>query len=137
MSFGVHSFQQQSWTSGITADPDFSRFINIHNAVSTANIWSYPTSSSELRTAFCIAKLISTVPDSNVKICRLCEKQYTDIFVHMCCNCPHSFEIQNIWWDLIIEIFCLELFVELSSYEDEVLYQILLGKNSMYRSKRC
>jgi hypothetical protein len=26
-----------------------------------------------------IAKLISTVPDSNVKICRLCEKKTTDI----------------------------------------------------------
>ena len=32
-----------------------------------------------------IAKLISTVPDSNVKKCRLYEKQYTDIFLHVCC----------------------------------------------------
>jgi hypothetical protein len=51
-----------------------------------------------------------------------------DIFVHVCCNSQYSFEIQNIWWDLIIENFCLELYLELSSYEDEVLYQILLGK---------
>ena len=85
-------------------------------------MWSYPTNSSELRTAFFITKLISTVPDSNVKICRLCEKQYTDIFVHVCYNCQYSVEIQIIWWDLIIENFCLELYVELSSYEDEVLY---------------
>ena len=46
----------------------------------------------------------------------------------MCCNYQYSFEIQNIWWDLIIEQFCLELYVELSSYEDEVLHHILLGK---------
>jgi hypothetical protein len=85
-------------------------------------MWSYPTNSSELRTAFFITKLISTVPDSNVKMCRLCEKQYTDIFVHVCYNCQYSVEIQIIWWDLIIENFCLELYVELSSYEDEVLY---------------
>jgi hypothetical protein len=32
------------------------------------------------------------------------------------------------WWDLIIEHFCFELYVELSSYNDEELYQILLGK---------
>ena len=76
-----------------------------------------------------MAKLSSTVPDSNVKIYRLCEKRYTDIFVHVCCNCQYSFEIQNIWCDLIIEHFCFELYVELiSSYEDEVLCQILLGK---------
>ena len=94
-------------------------------------MWSYPTNSTELHAAFFIAKLISTVPDSNVKIFRLYEKQYTDIFVHVCC-----FEIQNIWWDLILGNFCLELYVELSSYEDEVLYKILLGK-TVYRSRRC
>jgi hypothetical protein len=107
VSLAVQSCQQQSWTSRVTADSDFSRFINIHNAVSSAKMWSYPTNSSELRTTFFIAKLIPTVPDSNVKICRLCEKQYTDIFVHVCCNCQYSFEIQNMWWDLIIENFCL------------------------------
>jgi hypothetical protein len=46
----------------------------------------------------------------------------------VCCNCQYSLEIQNIWWDLIIEDFCLELYVELSSYEDEVLHQLLLEK---------
>jgi hypothetical protein len=55
-------------------------------------------------------------------------KKTTYMFVHVCCNCQYHFEIQNIWWDLIIEHFCFELYVELSSYEDEVLYQILLGK---------
>jgi hypothetical protein len=55
-------------------------------------------------------------------------KKTTYMFVHVCCNCQYNFEIQNIWWDLIIEHFCFELYVELSSYEDEVLYQILLGK---------
>jgi hypothetical protein len=40
-----------------------------------------------------IAKLISTVPDSNVKICRLCEKKNPDIFVPVCCNCQYTFEI--------------------------------------------
>ena len=40
-------------------------------------------------------------------------------------NCQYSFEIQNIWSDLIIEKFCFEIYVELSSYKDEVLYQNL------------
>ena len=48
------------------------------------------------------------------------------MFVHV--YCQYSFEIQNIWWNLIIEYFCLELYVELSSYEDNVLYQIFLEK---------
>ena len=50
------------------------------------------------------------------------------IFAHVCCTCPYTLEIQNIWWHLIIEMFCLDLYVELSSYDDEALYQILLGK---------
>ena len=39
-----------------------------------------------------IAKLISTVPDSNVKKCRLCEKK-TDFVVPVCSNCQYPFEI--------------------------------------------
>jgi hypothetical protein len=77
MSLVIQSYQQQSWTSRVTAYSDFSRFMNIHNDVSTAKMWSYPTNSTELRTAFFIAKLTSIIPDSNVKICRVCEKQYT------------------------------------------------------------
>jgi len=84
VSFAVQSYQQQSWTSRVTSDSDFSRFINIHNVVRTAKIWSYPTTSSELRTTFFIAKLISTVPNSNVRICRLCEKQYAQTILYMC-----------------------------------------------------
>ena len=50
------------------------------------------------------------------------------MFVHVCCNCPYSFEIQDIWCYLSIENICLDLYVELSSYDDEALCQILLGK---------
>ena len=128
------AYQQQSWTSRVTADSDFSCFINIQNAVSKAKICSYPTNSTDLHTAFFMAKFISTVPDFNVKICRLCKKQYIDMFEPVCCNCPYSFEIQNIWWDLIIENFCLGLYVELSSYDDEALYQILLEKKTLLNS---
>ena len=83
MSLAVQSCQQQSWTSRVTAYSDFSRFMNIHNEVGTAKMWSYPTNSTELRTAFFIAKLISTVPDSNVKIGSLCEKQYA-VYRYVC-----------------------------------------------------
>ena len=35
----------------------------------------------------------------------------------------------NIWWDTIVEHCVLDLYVELGAYDDELPFQILLGKN--------
>ena len=50
-----------------------------------------------------------------------------DVYVHACCNCPITFSIQQLWWDMITENHNLDLFVELNSYNEEQLYQVLLG----------
>ena len=34
----------------------------------------------------------------------------------------------DLWWNMIIEIFLLQLYCELSKYGDEDIYQILLGR---------
>ena len=55
--------------------------------------------------------MISTVPDSNVKICRLCQKK-TQLFLY---PCAVTIFFRTIWWDLIIEHFCLEPYVEVAT----------------------
>ena len=64
-----------------------------------------------------IAKLISTVSDSNVKKCRLCQKTSV-IFVPVCCN--HI--LSNYLVGLNNRKFLFRTWCW-SSYEDEVLYQ--------------
>jgi hypothetical protein len=53
---------------------------------------------------------------------------YRYFFVYVCCN-----YIRNIWWDLIIENFCLELYVEVAT-RMRYYTNILLGKNSVRSS---
>jgi hypothetical protein len=48
--------------------------------------------------------------------------------VNACCSCPGTQFLQEAWWDMIIEHFNLDLYVEISQYDNEQRYQILLGK---------
>ena len=78
-----------------------------------------------------IAKLISTVPDSNVKKCRLCQKT-TAIFVPVCCN----YILSKYLVGLNNRIF---LFRDLSwsSYKDEVLFQHFTWEKLVYGRPSC
>ena len=124
----IHSTETESWNIRTTTNIDFARFIQIHSSVNKACVWTLPSNCAELRTAFFIAKLIATVPDNTIKTCQLCNQTFKEIFVHVCCICSHTFEIRDIWWDMIIENFTLDLYTELSGLDDETLYCILLGK---------
>ena len=59
----------------------------------------------------------------------LCNRQFSDIFVHACCSCPGAQFLQKTWWDMIIEHFNLDLYVEISQYDNEQRCHVLLGKN--------
>jgi hypothetical protein len=37
--------------------------------------------------------------------------------------------IHDIWWEMIVEHFVFDLYVEFSAYDDELFFQILLGRN--------
>ena len=100
----------------------------MHTNISVADIWRWPSSSFDLRTAFFIAKLIVTVPDTEVKDCNLCHCSFLDVMMHSSCECSHTADQRNIFFDLIIENFPLDLYVELSYYNPGVLYCVMLGK---------
>ena len=58
----------------------------------------------------------------------LCNRQFSDIFFHACCSCPGAQFLQKTWWDMIIEHFNLDLYVEISQYDNEQRYHVLLGE---------
>jgi hypothetical protein len=41
-------------------------------------------------------------------------RHFSDIFVHACCSCPSTQALQESWWDMMIEHFNLDLYVEIS-----------------------
>ena len=117
------------WLIHINSDNDFKRFKYIHKSVSAAHVWKFPSNSSEIRTALFIGKLISTAPTHVFKFCEICDRPFTDVFVHACFGCTCTSNMHSTWMGLIIENFCLDLYVELSECDDDSLYTICLGKN--------
>lgn len=113
----------------INLDNDFNRFREIHFSVSIPSVWTFTTNCSELRTAKFFAKLISSVPNSNEQSCEIYKRVCKDIFIHASLSCPSTSEMCSIWWDLIIEKFPVELYAELSEYDEESFFRILLGKD--------
>ena len=72
--------------------------------------------------------LTTDIPNNTEGICVVCNRHFSDIFVHACCSCPSTQVLQEAWWDMMIEQFNLDLYVEISQYDNEQRYQILLGK---------
>ena len=91
------------------------------------NYWKHSYSYREIRNSYYITKLITDIPNSTSDLCVICKRQFRDIYVNACCNCSSTKNLQNLWWDFIIEKFPVEIFIELYSY-DEQIYQILLGR---------
>ena len=78
----VDLVQSNEWTSRISSDSDFDRFTNIHNSVEIFKYLRYARSSSEIRNFYFILKIIT-----DQKLCVVCNREITDVYVHACCNC--------------------------------------------------
>ena len=60
--------------------------------------------------------------------CVACKNYFDDVYVHACCSCICTTGLHDLWWDMIIENFSLQLYCDLSEYDDKDVHQILLGR---------
>lgn len=102
MKNAINSHQFNSWTTRVTSEPEFSRFFQIHN--------------------------ITSIPDSVQKCCTICDWSFTDIMTHATCDCTCTAHLREILFNIIIENFNLHHYVELSFYDSDSLFCVLLGK---------
>ena len=124
----VNSVQSDEWNNRVHIDSDFKRFINIHKSVIMNKFWNKVKSCVEIRDYYFITKLITVVPDSTPGVCTICQRTFTDVYVHACCNCTSTSDLRSVLWDIILENFTFDLFVELYFCDEEDLFQIFLGK---------
>ena len=124
----VNEQQSVNWLNRIALDDNFMRFRNIHKTVSMTNFWKKAQSFAEIRNSYFITKLLADIPNSSGDKCVECENDFSDVYVHACCSCICTLELRELWWGIIIENFPLQLYSELSEYDDEEIYQILLGR---------
>ena len=123
----VDNVQSNDWKIRISSDNDFKRFRNIQHEVRIAKFWKLSKSITDIKNSYFITKLLTEVPSNTQDVCAVCHRVYIDVYVHACCNCFGTWQIQDAWWDTVIDNFPVELFNELYSKDEEELYQILLG----------
>ena len=116
------------WNIRINNDTDFSRFIQLHDSIKLVDFWRKSKSFPEVKASFLITKLWTVIPNSTADTCTICMRQFSDVYVHACCNCTGTFEYRELWWNIIVENFPVQLFVEFSECDEETLYQFLLGR---------
>ena len=71
---------------------------------------------------------MTDIPNNTEGICVVCNRHFSDIFVHDCCSCPSTQALQEAWWNMMIEHFNLDLYVEISQYDNKDI-RYYLGKN--------
>jgi len=98
-----------------TSDNDLLRFRDIHGSVELANVWKYAKSSRMLKNIFAIVKLMTDIPNNTKGICVYVTDSFlTYVFM------PVVVVLQKTWWDMIIEHFNLDLYFEISQYDNEI-----------------
>ena len=60
-------------------------------------------------------------------LCEYCGRFYQDNLVHFACNCYRFKDIQDIFWQHLIDHFDVAISVQLFSLDDEHLIDCLLG----------
>lgn len=127
----VDSIQLNNWLNRVISDDSFTRFRNIHTSVTITEFWKHSNSFNEIKNSFLITKLLTEIPNTTSNICDICTRNFKDVYVHACCNCPSTNAQREVWWDILSDNFPVQLYCELNMYDDEILFQMLLGRKPL------
>ena len=107
------------WQTRMNLDNDFNQFREIYISVPVESAWKFKTSSSELRPAKFVTRIISSVSKNNEPSCGILNRMGKYFFIHMSLTSQCTSPMCSIWCDLVIENFPVEQYVELKKCDDE------------------
>ena len=115
-------------------DPDFARFHDIHPDIHRPSPeWrvakSYP---HMLETCLKVGKVIADPPQQDPLLCEYCGNVFVDKMEHYVCNCPHTSDEREQFWNIMNNEADIELAAFLFSVSDNELINILLGAPCRY-----
>ena len=84
----VDSIQLNNWLNRVSSNDSFTRFRNIHTSMTITEFWKHSNSYHEIRNSFLITKLLTEIPNTTSNTCDICTRNFKDVYVHACCNCP-------------------------------------------------
>jgi hypothetical protein len=79
-----------------------------------------------------ICKLCASIQECNdIYVCLLCQKPFTNAFIHASCNFPATASIRDQWWYNVVNFLDIRLTAELCALTDDDLFHILLGRQTL------
>lgn len=101
----VSKLHQTNRNIRLINDNDFYRFKSIIQNQNPSFIWSIPSNSYEISLCKFICKLKACPPEQTPFICLLCNTMFVDVFQHISCSCPSTYDLRTYWWDQITKLF--------------------------------
>ena len=119
----------ERYNSDTQDDSDFERFRRIHPDIQRPSpIWrvarEFP---SMLPKCYNVAKLIACPTSNEAYLCEFCGYIFNDKIIHYCCNCSHTSEDRDTFWDIINNSLSIEAASNLYNFSDDDFVDILLG----------
>jgi hypothetical protein len=127
----ISLFDDNEWTKRTHIDPDFTRFIQLHDGKGLPRIWKVMWTSQETKIIKTLAKLWTIPPSKNICTCQLCNSECNDLFKHISCSCPFFNANRDQFWNDLTN-FDLCICAEFCALDEEDFYNYVLGKKPIY-----
>lgn len=111
-------------------DVEFSRFREVHKTLVPYRLWKIPSSQSELKLIHFIIKCLTLIPQRVNQLCSYCNKDFTDVLLHITTSCQRTLDIRNIFLEYIVNCYTPQQSISVSNLDNEELLQFLLGKRT-------
>ena len=128
----VSSYFKLQRQTRLSCDPAFSEFLHIFDKTEPSSLWKIPKNCYEISLCKFICKLCASIQECNdIHACLLCQKPFTNAFIHAACACPVTASIRDQWWYNVVNFLNIYLTAELCALTDEDLFHILLGRQTL------
>ena len=129
VSCAIQNFEKNQFQMTVSDDLDFERFIRIHPDIFVVNpIWrvakEYPVM---LQKCLDVCKIITSPPNKETILCEYCGHTFHDFVEHYICNCPHTLQERETFWEIINNSQPIDIACNLHNVCDTELCDILLG----------
>ena len=128
-------YEENAWLQRMSNEPDFVRFLKIHNSLKTFDLMKlsikYPGIKDELH--FVLQLIVTLRVMNETELCHKCGQFYTDTAVHISLTCTYTSNLRDELWCFIINNISDIMFsVFLHGLSDWELFHVLVGGHIDY-----
>ena len=124
----VFDFEESKWQAQILSSPDICHFLKLHPNLKMHRAWHISRFNPLLKEQVhhVISICASWRPMSCEGVCSLCHSKYSDLLIHVICNCQYVTQTRDEFYTSLLDTGPIELSVALHAIPDRVLVSNVL-----------